>query len=633
MFHIEHKIVDAVNDLHNCDWSVMDLAKGADFNTILSSGFDEYFFRNILKKAQNLNLDDDPTAAALADFLSFLEAQEEKQFSVSLLLKNSSQSPVFHRILGNARDSFSKIFADFHPALIKPRFTLGSTITLPKGSSIFARVKASEGHKTLVAAFDSLYPSFGSALYETYPHTEGTDHNHVKISVVPKTAKIGRVIGSPPSSMLAFQCGLGDYFESKLRQHCNIDLSTAQEKHKSLAMEHSLDGPFCTLDQRKASDNILRCLVFNLVPKEVAAYMDAISPRHLLIGDTMHYTHMLCAAGNGFNTAFQTLLFWVLIKAIQKEVNIRQPVYVYGDDVIAHSDVYDSICKVFPLLGLEINQDKSFKAGPFRESCGGDFLYGNNIRPFYAKNVPTNTIDLIRFVNGIRRVGYYNNANVWRSNSIRRFWFRILLLIPKDARLFCPKHYGDAGINTEHTILYQFADPIRWDRERTTKYPGEGCDESGQPYGAERIRIYVSATAGDKSTFASESKGLSARNVLSLLTHASVANSGTRLRKVTKIGQSPDFYPAVYGGSFDSYKRTFVPYTLTGQAPINIDDLFDLISKGSGQKITNTDYVLDRYSLKRLSLISELMGILNLHALKRKDREREALQTFMGLVL
>lgn len=633
MSHIEHKIVDAVNDLHDCDWSIQDLAQGADYNVILSSGFDEYFFRNIFKKAQNLDLGVDPAEAALTDFVDFIEAQEDKYFAVKLLLDNLSQNPVLHRILWNAKRTFGKMFSDFHPALIKPRFTLGATVTLPRGSSIFARVKASEGHKVLVKHFDQLYPTYSSALYDTYPHTDGTDHDYVKITVVPKTAKIGRIVGLPPSSMLAFQCGLGDYFELKLRRFAKIDLSTAQEKHKSLAMENSMDGEFSTLDQRKASDNILRLLVSFLVPEPVFAYMDAISPHKLLIGDTMYNTRMLCAAGNGFNTAFQTLLFWVLIKAIQKELHIKQPVYVYGDDVIAHNTVYDSICKVFPLLGLEINQDKSFKDGPFRESCGGDYLYGNNIRPFYAKNVPTNTIDLIRFANGIRRVGYYNNANVWRSSSIRRFWFRVLLLIPKDARLFCPRHYGDAGINTEHTLLYKFADPIRWDRERQNQYPGEGYNKDGLPYGAERIRVYVATTGGDKTTFAEESKGLPSGTVLKLLNHPSVANSGSKLRKVIKDGMKPDFYPAVFGGGFDKYKCTFVPYTLTGQAPLEVDALFDFLKQGTGSSITDVDAVLERYNSRRSVLLSKLVNLLGFYSLQKQNRETEVLQSFRDFSL
>lgn len=629
---LEHKIVDIVNVIFDNEMSLLDMAAGSSHEDLLTGDFDEYFLKNLFKKAENLDLDVDPKQAALDDFNSFLIEQNTKVVEVQAVLDNLDSSPVLKRILLEGKRLFEVMFHDFHPTVIKPRFTLGSTLSLPKNSSIFARVKASEGHKTLEKNFAALYP-YSDTLLESYPHTAGDDSNYVKVNVVGKTALIGRIIGSPPSSMLAFQCGMGDYFERKLVKFCKINLKTAQELHRFLAMENSLDGAFSTMDQRKASDNILKIFAMFMVPKSVGDYMSAISPSTLQIEGKFVHTHMLCAAGNGFNTGFQTLLFWVLIKAIQKEVGVKQHVYVYGDDVILHNSVYDSVCKVFPLLGLEINQGKSFKEGPFRESCGGDYLYGNNVRAFYASTVPQTTIDWIRFVNGIRRVGYYNNADTWRSSGIHRLWFWCVLHIEPKDRIFCPLHYGDAGINTEDCLLYDLGQPIRWDRERKTEYPGNGYDHEGRPYGSERIRIYVSGTSGDKSTFAEESKGLPERTVLRLITQSSVKHSGLSLRKRRGNNEKELRYPAVYGGEFDSYKTQYVPYTLTGQAPENIDALFDLIQEGKGSRITNSDYVVARYELKRLSLISELMALLQLTAEKQMVIADRSIQKIKELKL
>jgi len=49
--------------------------------------------------------------------------------------------------------------------------------------------------------------------------------------------------------------------------------------------------------------------------------------------------------------------------------------------------VYDRVCHYLGKLGFSINASKSFSQGPFRESCGADWLYGQPVRPIYIRKL------------------------------------------------------------------------------------------------------------------------------------------------------------------------------------------------------------------------------------------------------
>jgi len=58
-------------------------------------------------------------------------------------------------------------------------------------------------------------------------------------------------------------------------------------------------------------------------------------------------------------------------------------VSVFGDDLIYDKEMHETVLRVFPKLGLVINEDKTFAEGGFRESCGYDYYHGVDVRPFH----------------------------------------------------------------------------------------------------------------------------------------------------------------------------------------------------------------------------------------------------------
>jgi hypothetical protein len=88
------------------------------------------------------------------------------------------------------------------------------------------------------------------------------------------------------------------------------------------------------------------------------------------------------AMGIGFTFPLQTLLFYAIVSAICKLTKTTGTVSVYGDDLIYPMRIHPYVEKVFTDLGFQLNNDKTFADTDFRESCGGDFFRGVDVRPF-----------------------------------------------------------------------------------------------------------------------------------------------------------------------------------------------------------------------------------------------------------
>ena len=208
------------------------------------------------------------------------------------------------------------------------------------------------------------------------------------------------------------------------------------------------------MDQSNASQNVLRVHCQYLLPENFFGFVDKICPRHLLIDDTLHYHEMMMAQGNGITSTLQSLIFYALISACAWKKNVSSEVLVFGDDAIFHSSLFGLVDQVFTSIGFEVNREKSFFSDSIRESCGGDYYAGVNVRPFYVKQLPNSIDQWYHICNGIYRVGYTNNNNCWRNRAFKHFWLRCIANIPRSERLFGPCGYGDSVLHCWDTSKY-----------------------------------------------------------------------------------------------------------------------------------------------------------------------------------
>jgi len=211
--------------------------------------------------------------------------------------------------------------------------------------------------------------------------------DHVKMTSVPKSFKINRLIAPDTLAGGFLSRGLGNYIRLKLEANTHLRLSEQQHVHRNLARESSITGKLATIDLSKASDSISHDLLNWLLPPTWMHLVEIMRAPSLLI-DGVRYnytTQMLMGSGHTF--PLQTLIFYSLCKAVCQLLHSKAKVNVYGDDIIVPTWAYYYIVLIFSNIGLTVNNEKSFVEGAFRESCGGDYHCGVDVRPFMPEHV------------------------------------------------------------------------------------------------------------------------------------------------------------------------------------------------------------------------------------------------------
>lgn len=173
--------------------------------------------------------------------------------------------------------------------------------------------------------------------------------------------------------------------------------------------------------------------------------------------------------GNGFTFPLETLIFYAIAKACCES---DETVSAYGDDLIVPTHRVELVIKSLQCAGFVINTDKSYTSGPFRESCGGDYFRGTDIRPFYLRDRLSGNAAFSLHNYYVRR-GMHEPAGI------------ILTTIAESLRIWGPDGYGDGHLVTEEWL-------------RTPHKRGDGwCGSTFSTYTFKPIKDF-SVRDGDK---------------------------------------------------------------------------------------------------------------------------------------
>lgn len=218
-----------------------------------------------------------------------------------------------------------------------------------------------------------------------------------RLSFVPKQRDISRVTCVEPTLNMYFQLGIGSILEQRLKSYFGIDLSTQPHVNRELARIGSLDGSLFTIDLSSASDSMSLKMLRYLLPANVLSWLELTrSPKCTLPSGEQVEMNMISTMGNGFTFPLQTMLFSCVVLAsfdscgLEIHSNRRGSLPnfgVFGDDIIGDSRVLSRVLRLLKLLGFVVNASKSFSEGPFRESCGGDFFRGHQVRGVYVRRL------------------------------------------------------------------------------------------------------------------------------------------------------------------------------------------------------------------------------------------------------
>jgi hypothetical protein len=215
-----------------------------------------------------------------------------------------------------------------------------------------------------------------------------------RLSFVPKDAKTLRPIAIGGTISGVIQKAIGIRIRDKLKPV--IDLRNTQSFHRSFVQEASRTGLYATIDLSSASDTISFELVRDLIPPSWFELLVQARSHSYVFENRSYVYEKFSAMGNGYTFELETLLFYALTRATMLQNQIDGKVSVYGDDIILPSRAYTLVSTTLEQCGFTVNKLKSFATGYFRESCGGDYFNGKNVRPFYLKdNVSLRTLFLM----------------------------------------------------------------------------------------------------------------------------------------------------------------------------------------------------------------------------------------------
>lgn len=153
-----------------------------------------------------------------------------------------------------------------------------------------------------------------------------------------------------------------------------------------MAQTASRNKDLATIDLSMASDTISYGIILELFPQGWFELMDQARAPSYKIENKWYDYHKFSAMGNGFTFEMESLLFFALASAVAEHLEETGPVSVYGDDIIIPTNCSELLIEVLSVCGFSINKEKSFIDGPFRESCGGDYFEGYDVRAFYLKD-------------------------------------------------------------------------------------------------------------------------------------------------------------------------------------------------------------------------------------------------------
>lgn len=270
-----------------------------------------------------------------------------------------------------------------------------------------------------------------------------------RLSFAKKNAKTYRTIAKEPPLNVMVQGAQGNHIVKRLARF-GVDLRD-QSANGRAARKGSLTGEDATIDLKSASDMEATELVAHLLPLEWFRFLAQARTGHVIYTPRQAETEKgakrkprrlritlekFSSMGNGYTFPLESLIFWALACEV---VGDERLVRVYGDDIIVPAKDYENVTRVLNDVGFDVNHKKSYASGPFRESCGKDFILGSDVRPYFQKkNVSARSL--------------YTLHNFYARRGMAEEAEMVFALIPERFRAVSgPDGYGDGHLLREWT--------------------------------------------------------------------------------------------------------------------------------------------------------------------------------------
>lgn len=277
-----------------------------------------------------------------------------------------------------------------------PGTFVGSGDSHPTWMSLAEWKLLPESHTGTCNQFGACY----SGLFRSYPGAPGKIHvvdenRTAEVLFVPKDSRGPRVITREPLHQLRATLAFLDCMTPLMERCTNGRINFRDQlPNQKLACEGSISGRWATLDLKDASDRVgirFAQRVFRNAPGIyffLRRFRSKFWTLRLPNGEG-RFGRMHSVAGMGSGLTFPLLALTchlsvcssIAMKLRIPYQRVMKKVYVYGDDVIVPTEWYGYAVTGLEDSGLLVNTEKSYYRGPFRESCGADYLSGVRVTP------------------------------------------------------------------------------------------------------------------------------------------------------------------------------------------------------------------------------------------------------------
>lgn len=408
----------------------------------------DYLAVNFLAKYKKLTLPFNPRERALAKFSEYenLCSETNSRFRNHTVLEKGPYADW----LFSLRRKIDSILGEFDPEEFLALSSWGPGVsTLIKGSDTGPSNKFQNDIGITREAFELLGPFLGQEFPHWFREERVSDSSVLvtkgnKITVVPKNAKIDRVIAIEPGLNLYFQKGVGTMIRKRMK-NVGVDLND-QSVNQKLARKGSIDDSLATVDFSSASDSIAKEVVRFCLPLEWKLVMNSLRCQVGSMEGREILWEKFSSMGNGFTWELESLIFYAAALVTCEKLGLDSVgTSVYGDDVIINSQAFHGFEKFCSFLGFRVNYEKSFFSGPFRESCGEHFFSGVPVKPLYLKDELSDLSSVYKLANSIRRLAHSRNLNYGCDIRFHHCFSHLVKRVPSNLRIRIPEGFGDGG--------------------------------------------------------------------------------------------------------------------------------------------------------------------------------------------
>lgn len=262
---------------------------------------------------------------------------------------------------------------------------------------------------------------------------------HNRIDFVPKNYKTDRPIACEPDMNLMLQLGVDGVIRGRLKRF-GVDLDD-QTINQRLAQIGSKNASLATVDLSSASDSVSIQLVRLLLPPAWFHLLMKLRSAEGIVAtpdgeETLRY-EKISSMGNGYTFALESLIFAAAVYAVTGNVRFGETQSVYGDDIIVPTGCYGDLAALLNLCGFVVNSQKTFSTGAFRESCGKDFMNGQDVRPVFLRSLldEMDSFAAYNLINGLQKWMEEHLCLTFGESSAVRCLIRWL---PESHRIYGP---------------------------------------------------------------------------------------------------------------------------------------------------------------------------------------------------